>query len=259
MWKAFWDILATSRDPIAATDRPTVSPATYQLYSMEIMQKLTLEKDDILLDIGCGTGLIDASLATHVHRIVATDFSEVMAQKARVNTAFCGNVLVVNGDATALPYKDSSFSKVVIYAVAQYLSHAQIDQMLEQTQRVVRPGGLIILGEIPRARDMGLFVRIRDVWTHQGLRGVLRKILDNLFERCLRVTGRWTGRFVRPKGPTITLYSVEVLLDMVHQHRMRGQVLRQSEKLPWFHQTFDLLIEVPCRAKVSNEHAVSAA
>ena len=37
MWKAFWDILATSRDPIAATDHPIVSPATYQLYSMEIM------------------------------------------------------------------------------------------------------------------------------------------------------------------------------------------------------------------------------
>ena len=66
-WKEFWDLLATSRDPIAATDRPTVSPATYQLYSTEITQKLALSKDDILLDIGCGTGIIDASFWRHTY------------------------------------------------------------------------------------------------------------------------------------------------------------------------------------------------
>ena len=242
-WKEFWDLLATSRDPIAATDRPTVSPATYQLYSTEITQKLALSKDDILLDIGCGTGIIDASLAAHVHRIFATDFSEVMTQKARSNTATCGNVHVVTCDCTAIPFKDGAFSKLVMYAVAQYLSQAQIGQMLGEAQRVIRPGGLIMLGEIPRARDMSLLNRIRDVWTHQGLRGVLRKTLDNLFERWLRITGRWTRQFVRPVGLSITLHSEEVLLGLVHQRNMRGWISRQGEKLPWFHQTFDLLIE----------------
>lgn len=242
-WKEFWDLLATSRDPIAATDRPTVSSATYQLYSTEIIQKLALEKDDILLDIGCGTGLIDASLAPHVHRVIAIDFSEVMAQKTKSNTAFCGNVRVVNCDAAALPFKDGFFSKVVMYAIAQYLSQAQISQMFAEAQRIIRPGGLIMLGEIPRARDVSLSNRIRDIWTYQGLRGVLRKILDNLLESWLRVAGRWTHRYVRPAELPITLHSAEALLELIHQRNMRGWVLPQGEKLPWFHQTFDMLVE----------------
>jgi ubiquinone/menaquinone biosynthesis C-methylase UbiE len=175
--------------------------------------------------------------------MVATDFSEVMAQQAKANTVNCENVCVVTCDCRAIPFTDGIFSKVLIYGVVQYLSQAQVVQMLGEAQRVVWPGGRIMLGEIARARDVHLLSRIRDVWTHQGLWGVLCKMLDNLFERWLRVMGRWTHRFVRPKGPPITLHSEEVLLELVHQCGMCGWVWPQSDKLPWFHQTFDLLIE----------------
>ena len=242
-WKEFWDALASSRDPIAATDRPTVSPRTYQLYSAEIMQRLDLDQDDILLDIGCGTGVIDASLAPHVRKIFATDFSEAMAKKTRSNAATWGNICAVNCDGIALPFRGGVFPKTVAYAVAQYLSRDQIDQVLGEAHRVTQPGGLIMLGEIPRARDASFSSRVRDVWVYQGLWGVLRKIFDLSFEFGLRITGCLTRRFVRPKGPPIVLHSEKELLDMVHRHGMRGQVLRQSEELPWFHQTFDLLIE----------------
>jgi len=242
-WKEFWDRLATSRDPIAATDRPTVPPVTYRLYSAEIAQKLTLSKNDIVLDIGCGTGIIDADLAAHVNQIVATDFSEVMAQRARVNTAICGNVQVAVCDCTALPFKDGIFSKMVIYAVVQYLNQFQTGLMLGEAQRVIRLGGLIMLGEIPRTRNVDLLSRIRDVWTNQGVQGVLSKLLDKLYEHWLRFAGRLNHRFVRPKGPSITRHSEGALLELGHQRNMRCWVLPQHEELPWFHQTFDLLIE----------------
>ena len=258
-WKEFWDALATSRNPIAATDRPTVPPSTYQLYSTEIIQKLDLNRDDILLDIGCGTGIIDASLAPHVRKIFATDFSQIMAEKTRSNTATWENVHAVNCDGAALPFRDGIFPKVVVYAVAQYLSRNQIDQVLGEAHRVTQSGGLIMLGEIPRARDASLPNRVRDVWRHQGLRGVLRKILDLSFEFWLRVTGCLTHRFVRPESPPIVLHSEKELLDMVHQHGMCGQVLRQSEKLPWFHQTFDLLIENIPVADTREDAPVNAA
>jgi ubiquinone/menaquinone biosynthesis C-methylase UbiE len=256
-WKEFWDQLATSRDPIAATDRPTVSPETYQLYSEEIAQKLALSQDDIVLDIGCGTGIIDAEIAAHTNQIVATDFCEVMAWRTRSNTATCGNVLVVASDCTALPFKCGVFSKVVVYAVAQYLDEAQIGLMLGEAQRVVRPGGLIMLGEIPRSRDVDILSRVRDVWAHQGARGILSKLLDRLYERWLWFLGRVNQRFVRPEGPPITLHSVEALLGLVHQRNMRGWVLPQRKELPWFHQTIDLLIEnrPPAGAKESGVSA----
>lgn len=242
-WKEFWNVLGTSNDPIAATDRPTVHPETYQLYSIEIIEKLRLNQDDILLDIGCGTGIIDAHLSPYVCRLVATDFSEVMSHKTKSNTAAYENVDTVVCDSVALPFQDSAFSKVVMYAVAQYLSPFQIDQMLGEAHRVARTGGTIMMGEVPRARDTRLFNRIRDIWAHEGPKGVLRKALRNLLEIWLRLTGRWTHRFVRPGGPSITLHSDQELLELTQQHDMRGRVLSQRADLPWFHQTFDLMIE----------------
>jgi ubiquinone/menaquinone biosynthesis C-methylase UbiE len=183
-WKEFWDALAISCDPIAATDRPTVAPSTYQLYSSEIMQKLDLGQHDVLLDVGCGTGVIDAHLAPHVHKIFATDFSLAMTQRARSGTARYGNVYVVNCDCTALPFRDGVFPKLVMYAVAQYLSSEQIDQGLREAHRVTQPGGLTMLGEIPRARDASCLARIRDVWMHEGLGGILRKVVILLSFGC---------------------------------------------------------------------------
>jgi len=242
-WNEFWNLLGSSNDPIAATDRPTISPETYQLYSTEIIEKLALSQDDILLDIGCGTGIIDANLAPHVRRLFATDFSEVMAHKAKSKTAACGNVNVVVCDSAALPFTDGTFSKVVMYAVAQYLNQAQISKMLGEAHRLAHPGGMIMLGEIPRAREASLLNRIRDVWAHEGLKGVWRKTTDNLWERWLRLTGKWTRRFVRPEGPPIILHSAKELLELARQYDMRGRELPQRKDLPWFHQTFDLLIE----------------
>lgn len=242
-WKEFWDKLGTSKDPIAATDRPTVSQETYYLYSIDIKEKLDLNTDDKLLDIGCGTGIIDACLAPLVHQLFATDFSQVMARRAKSSIAIFPNANIVMCDSSAISFKNGFFTKILVYAVAQYLSVIQIDYMLGEAHRLASPGGLILLGEVPRARDTRFTKRIRDVWLHEGVGGVTHKVLFNLYEIWLRFTGRWTGRFIRPEGPPITLHSADELLELAQRHNMRGRVLPQAKELPWFHQTFDLLIE----------------
>jgi ubiquinone/menaquinone biosynthesis C-methylase UbiE len=214
------------------------------MYSIDIQEKLALNSDDTLLDIGCGTGIIDASLAPLVHQLFATDFSQVMAQRAKSSITNFPNANIVMCDSSAIPFNNGSFTKILMYAVAQYLSVIQIDYMLREAYRLASHGGLILLGEIPRARDTRFTKRIRDVWLHEGVRGVTYKVLINLFEFWLRFTGRWTGRFIRPKNPPITLHSDQELLELVQRHNMRGRILPQSKELPWFHQTFDLLIEI---------------
>jgi ubiquinone/menaquinone biosynthesis C-methylase UbiE len=220
-----------------------VSAATYALYSADIIQKLALTKDDVVLDMGCGTALMDVKLAEHVRYIYGTDFSSTMVRAAQPNIVYSDNIRLMACDSTAAPFRDGAFSKVVIYAVAQYLDQRQISQVLQEAQRLTQPGGLIMLGEVPRARDMRLIGRIRDILIYEGLRGLWGKISRNFRERWWRLTGRDDRSYVRPDGPPVTRHSAEALLQTVRGLGMRGWKLTQDERLPWFHQTFDLVIE----------------
>jgi ubiquinone/menaquinone biosynthesis C-methylase UbiE len=242
-WKDFWQMLSMNRDPIAATDRPMVSQEQYELYSTEILKKLNLQNDDVLLDIGCGTGIIDKSLAEHVKKIYATDFSSGMAMKAQENIMNYKNIEVFVSDSNAIPLPSRSVSKAVIYAVAQYLETEQIERMIFEIERVLQIGGLALLGEVPKKRDMSLLRRIWAVGVHQGARGVIIRSLEKIYEGWLRISGHWTGQFIRPMGPPEILHSENEILEIANRRQMRGWILPQDTRLPWFHQTFDLVIE----------------
>ncbi|MDX1521407.1 MAG: methyltransferase domain-containing protein, partial [Anaerolineae bacterium] len=134
-WQKFWEVMGQNKDPIAATDRPTVSPETYRAYCREIEQKLELKPDDILLDIGCGTGLMDAYLSSCVKKVFATDYAFNMAKATGATTARFDNTFALNCAAKPAPFPDQAFSKVLLYAVTQYLSPPEFLNILGELKR----------------------------------------------------------------------------------------------------------------------------
>ena len=63
---------------------------------------------------------------------------------ARERTRSCGNVEVVEGDATALPFDDARFSSVVCMTMLHHLHDAAAqDRLLAEARRVLLPGGVL--------------------------------------------------------------------------------------------------------------------
>lgn len=106
-----------------------------------------------ILDICCGTGSVILAFAENFPDALAIgyDFSSGMLQKAKKKGG-ASKTTLVNGDAAYLSFVDDSFDVVCCsHALYELKGQVRIDALLEM-QRVVKPGGqvLIMEHEVPK-------------------------------------------------------------------------------------------------------------
>lgn len=104
---------------------------------------------ETVADVGAGTGqgLIEVAKAGAI-RVVAIDFSPGMlavAHEVLANAGVHQWVLLILGDATALPLGDASVDCVYSSYVLNVLPTRQIPMLLDELWRVLRPKGRLAL------------------------------------------------------------------------------------------------------------------
>jgi ubiquinone/menaquinone biosynthesis C-methylase UbiE len=92
--------------------------------------------DDRILDVGCGIGSLEERFTDY--DIVGIDISEAMARTARQRAP--APFLV--GDTRTLPVRTDAVDGVVFVATLEFIS--EIDAVLKEATRVLRPGGRIV-------------------------------------------------------------------------------------------------------------------
>lgn len=117
----------------------------------DIRTKLETDGNGSLLDAGCGSGFILKGLCGHFTKTVALDFSTGMLLHAKHNKTENSNL--INGELAKLPFKADCFNRVLCYFVFINLpSLAYAKRSVEELIRVTKPGGLILIGQIPNSR-----------------------------------------------------------------------------------------------------------
>jgi ubiquinone/menaquinone biosynthesis C-methylase UbiE len=102
------------------------------------------EKRDVMLDVGCGTGLLLSLIGDKVGRIVGVDISKEMLHvasrdlKRRVTKGD-----LIRADADSLPFRNSIFTKVTSVSLLQNMSDPQAT--ISEIARVAGAGGAIAL------------------------------------------------------------------------------------------------------------------
>lgn len=95
-----------------------------------------ISSDDEVLDLCCGQGTLTAAIAKNGARVTGLDFSPEMIARAKV-TAPDANI--VEGNATAMPFEDARFDKVVCNFGMMHI--ADQPKALSEVRRVLKPGG----------------------------------------------------------------------------------------------------------------------
>ncbi len=107
-----------------------------------------------VLDAGCGGGSylpLLAQLVGPLGRVTAIDFNSenISVVRERLSTWYppCP-IFPEVGNLLALPYPDNSFDALWSANVTQYFSDVELSMLLEEFQRVVRPGGLVAVKDV---------------------------------------------------------------------------------------------------------------
>jgi ubiquinone/menaquinone biosynthesis C-methylase UbiE len=101
-----------------------------------------------LLEIGPGTGYYTFAMAERAGQVDVFDIQQEMLDHVMREADRRGvtNVQPALGDAQALPYAENSFDAVVLVAVLGEIPDQQ--QALREVERVLKPGGRLIVGEL---------------------------------------------------------------------------------------------------------------
>ncbi len=143
----FWDRTASNYDKEEKKDEKTY---------LNIIEKTRkyLKVSDVVLDYGCGTGLVSNEIAGNVKMVNAIDISSKMIEIAKNKAIGCKirNIDYAYSTIFENRYKKSSFNVILIFYVLHLLDDSQ--KVIQRMTELLKPGGLIIsvtpcMGEKP--------------------------------------------------------------------------------------------------------------
>jgi ArsR family transcriptional regulator len=107
-----------------------------------------LNGDEVVGDLGCGTGHLSELVAPFAARVFAIDRSPEMIREARARLAHLRNVEVRPGELGQLPLPDGFLDVAVLSLVLPYVEDLQ--GALADVGRSLRPGGRVLVLDILR-------------------------------------------------------------------------------------------------------------
>jgi SAM-dependent methyltransferase len=140
-----------------------------------LLRRVDVEGGERVLELGCGRGEALRACAERGASAVGIDYSRDAVELSHTT---CGeNALVLQADATELPFRAGSFRKVFLGDVLEHLTKGQAERMLAEAYRVIGDGGTLVVHTSPNV----LFIRLVFPWVLLGLALTGRLALLRLF------------------------------------------------------------------------------
>jgi len=143
-----------------------------------------VDREDFVLDIGCGTG----EHLKILNKAIGLDISLEMSKIAREKT----DKFVVVGNAEFLPFKNRSFDVVVSFFGA--LNHCNLNRAVREVRRVLKDDGIFIF-TVANVYDAKWILRNAVRGNFKKIKKAIRKrrgvIIKNIGDEKIRVNTRF--------------------------------------------------------------------
>lgn len=197
--------------------------------------------DDIILDVGAGTGTIGSHFADLPSRYLGLDRSRPMLEIfQRKLAAPSQTMLLVQADGDR-PWPIHDHALAVVFA-SRVAHHLQTEHFLHEVFRVCRSGGHLLLGQV--ARDVNSFPsRLqRHKWTLLAERGLGAPTASQVIQEIAQTCRRWGANPLLPitvADWTRTTTAARLLTSWRGKpqlsSRMRGNTLDAEEQAAVMH------------------------
>jgi ubiquinone/menaquinone biosynthesis C-methylase UbiE len=182
-----WDGRAAGWEHVARTP-------VFARFRDAILAAAELGPDAVVVDVGCGTGLVTLPIARRCRAAVGLDASPAMLARLHEHARRSGaaNISLVRGDMRRLPFPEASVDAVVSCYAFHHLSDDGKELAAAEAFRVLKPGGRMVTVDMMfrislAARDRRIVASKVRLLLRAGLPGLVR-----LVRNAARVaTRRW--------------------------------------------------------------------
>jgi len=122
-----------------------------------VIDNLTLNEDSVILDVGCGTGLLFVYVAEKTKLMMGVDISRGILRKAKKKAKNYKNVALILADADSMPFSDRAFDAV--FAITLLQNTPSPTTTLNEIKRVSKFNATIVVTGLRKAFTQEEFVK----------------------------------------------------------------------------------------------------
>lgn len=183
-WKKVYDGWA-GLDPNCASTGERRDDTELDALASALATWLELTGKERVLDVGCASASLTSRYAPRARSVTGVDFSEPLLADARRRHAG-SNMEFIHSEAASLPFPDDSFDRICCFGVVLTLpDHEYARRSVAEMVRVLKPGGLMLLGSLPDITRKEAFFDLLDErlpWYRRSLPRSVRWSLKRLLK-----------------------------------------------------------------------------
>jgi ubiquinone/menaquinone biosynthesis C-methylase UbiE len=123
-----------------------------------VMESISMEKEGLVLDVGCGTGLLFEYVSHKAKAIVGLDISRKILLQAKKRAKKFANVHLILADSDNVPLKEDVFSHVFALTLIQNTPNPL--KTLNEIKRVSKENVVIIVTGLKKKFPIKAFERL---------------------------------------------------------------------------------------------------
>jgi SAM-dependent methyltransferase len=181
-WVEFWD----SENPLFVDARHVA--AHFRRIAEDIRSYAPEGGNGVMLDYGCGEALSAALVAEKVGRLILCEAAPNV--RGMLAGRYAGNPkIVVRKPDDISTMAAESVDAIVMHSVAQYVSPQELDSLFRLFRKLLKPGGLFVLGDVIPSKvsaltDAMALLRFgsEEGFTWQALKGLVRTRFSNYWQ-----------------------------------------------------------------------------
>lgn len=123
----------------------------------EVIEWFGLAKDDSVLDVGTGTGILLPFLRKAVGprgKLIAIDFSFKMLEKAKMRE-FPGNKILISASVESIPFQSDQFDRIVCFSAFPHFPNKA--RALLEMVRVLKSRGRLLIAHLHSIEEINQF------------------------------------------------------------------------------------------------------
>lgn len=196
-----------------------VSNEQIELIVKNIASRLQFDKSDVVLDIGCGNGLLTKKISRYVSKVTGIDLTPELYEIAKQYN-LTDNITYINGDVLNfnIVERDEKFTKVYLYEVIQHLNYREVDTLFTKLKNITVSKAIIFIGGI---------LDVEKKWD----------FFDTVERRCSYFAGLLSG-----SDPLGVWYHKDFFNCLSKKHNLHVEYVAQENKLYTCHYRFDCLL-----------------